>query len=86
MGDVKYEEVYLKSCKTVVEVIEPLARYFHFYNAERIHASLGYRTPQEVYFGERRLKEGSETKSAQALLHQIQPFPASGMRGQAFLS
>ncbi len=70
---VKYEEVYLKSYETVAEARQCLARYFHFYNTERLHESLGYRTPQEVYFEERKLKGVSETKSTQALLHQIQP-------------
>jgi len=70
---VKYEEVYLKSYETVIEARESLARYFHFYNTERLHESLGYRTPQEVYFEGQRLKEGSETKPVQAPLHQIQP-------------
>jgi len=70
---VKYEEVYLKGYETVREAKESLARYFHFYNTERLHESLGYRTPQEVYFEEQRLKKGSETKLTQASLHQIQP-------------
>lgn len=76
---VKYEEVYLKSYETLKEAKECLARYFHFYNTERLHESLGYRTPQEVYFGERGNKvslpaqAGPETKPMQALLHQIQP-------------
>lgn len=46
---VKYEEVYLKSYETVREAREGLATYFHFYNNERLHESLGYRTPKEVY-------------------------------------
>lgn len=70
---VKYEEVYLKGYETVREAKESLARYFHFYNTERLHESLGYRTPQEVYFEEQRCKKGSETKLTQAPLHQIQP-------------
>jgi hypothetical protein len=28
-----------------------LAAYFRFYNEERFHETLGYRTPHEVYFG-----------------------------------
>ncbi len=42
---VKYEEVYLKNYSTVKEAKDGLARYFHFYNTERLHESLGYQTP-----------------------------------------
>jgi hypothetical protein len=28
-----------------------LARYFAFYNGERLHQALAYRTPAEVYGG-----------------------------------
>lgn len=48
---VKYEEVYLHDYRTVQEARERLAAYFHFYNNERLHEALGYRTPHEVYFG-----------------------------------
>lgn len=48
---IKYEEVYLHDYRTVQEAWERLAAYFHFYNTERLHESLGYRTPHEVYFG-----------------------------------
>ena len=72
---VKYEEVYLKSYETVKEARESLARYFHFYNTERLHQALGYLTPQEIYFKERKIRKGLETKTipAQASLHHIQP-------------
>lgn len=46
---VKYEEVFLREYKTVREAKNGLARYFEFYNNERPHQSLGYRTPREVY-------------------------------------
>jgi putative transposase len=46
---VKYEEVYLHDYQTVSEVRKGLVRYFLFYNQERLHESLGYRTPSGVY-------------------------------------
>jgi putative transposase len=46
---VKYEEVYLNEYATVRDVIAGLTRYFHFYNHERLHQALGYRTPAQVY-------------------------------------
>ena len=46
---VKYEEVYLKDYADGWEAEENLASYFRFYNHERIHQSLEYRTPAEVY-------------------------------------
>jgi transposase InsO family protein len=48
---VKYEEVYLHDYRTVQEAREHLASYFRFYNTERLHETLGYRTPHEIYFG-----------------------------------
>ena len=46
---VKYEEVYLKDYGDVLEARDGLGRYFRFYNEERLHQSLGYRTPAVVY-------------------------------------
>ena len=46
---VKYEEVYLKDYRSVMEAAEGLGAYFSFYNTERLHQSLGYRTPERVY-------------------------------------
>jgi putative transposase len=46
---VKYEEVYLKDYANGWDAEASLASYFHFYDEERIHQSLGYRTPAEVY-------------------------------------
>ena len=63
----------MKSYETVAEARQSLAKYFHFYNTERLHESLGYQTPKEVYYKERRLKETTATKPGQAPLHQIQP-------------
>jgi putative transposase len=48
---VKYEEVYLHEYRTAGEARAQLTDYFRFYNEERSHEALGYRTPHEVYFG-----------------------------------
>jgi putative transposase len=48
---VKYEEVYLKDYSVVDEARRGLSDYFALYNTERLHQSLGYKTPAEVYFG-----------------------------------
>jgi putative transposase len=48
---VKYEEVYLREYSTVREAQQGLGRYFGFYNDERLHQALGYRTPAAVYRG-----------------------------------
>jgi putative transposase len=46
---VKYEDVYLKGYESVPQLRAGLLRYFGFYNTQRRHQSLDYRTPQEVY-------------------------------------
>lgn len=48
---VKYEEVYLKDYQQVRDAAQGLGDYFPFYNMERGHQSLDYRTPYEVYHG-----------------------------------
>jgi len=50
---VKYEEVYLHDYQTVPAARIHLSGYFEFYNNERPHETLGYRTPHEVYCGTR---------------------------------
>ncbi len=47
---VKYEEVYLKDYETVRDAVDGLNRWFRFYNHERIHQSLCYRTPSAIHF------------------------------------
>jgi putative transposase len=48
---VKHEDVYLWGYESVPALEEGLGRYFSFYNEERPHQSLGYRTPAAVYRG-----------------------------------
>ncbi len=59
---VKYEEVYIHSYESIVEAKNSLRRYFHFYNTERLHETLGYRTPHEVYFGVDRNDNGQASE------------------------
>jgi len=47
---VKYEEVYLKEYADVKDAVRQLGEYFRFYNNERPHQSLDYKTPACVYF------------------------------------
>ncbi len=46
---VKYEEVYLRAYQNGREARFSLDNYFRFYNTERPHQALGYRTPAEVF-------------------------------------
>ena len=45
----KYEEVYLKDYGSVMEARDGIERYLQFYNHERLHQSLDYRTPAAIY-------------------------------------
>ena len=57
---VKYEEVYLKDYASGWEAETSLAAYFRFYDHERIHQSLGYRTPADVY----RMRDSSRRRQS----------------------
>ena len=50
---VKYEEVYLHDYTTVLDAVDDLKTYFWFYNTERPHQALAYRTPAVVHCGAR---------------------------------
>lgn len=47
---VKYEEVFLKEYRSMMEARVELGRFFKWYNEGRPHQSLGYQTPDEVYY------------------------------------
>jgi putative transposase len=55
---VKYEDVYLRGYEAVPDLERGLRRYFGFYNHERLHQALGYRTPAAVYDGRSDVCEG----------------------------
>lgn len=50
---VKYEHVYLRDRQTVQDTWLGLRDFFNFYNHERFHQSLDYRTPADVYLAKR---------------------------------
>jgi putative transposase len=58
---VKYENVYLKGYETIPDAEAGLKEYFNFYNTDRKHQSLGYKTPWAVYSG---LEVGQTKRSA----------------------
>lgn len=47
----KYEHLYLKDYAKITEINGGTGEYIEYYNFDRIHASLNYNTPYEVYFG-----------------------------------
>lgn len=47
---IKYEEVYLNDYGSPREARLRLGHYITFYNHERVHQALDYRTPAEVYY------------------------------------
>jgi len=59
---VKYEEVYLKDYADPREARHGLRAYFRYYNAQRPHQALDYRTPAEMYDG----RAGGERERAAA--------------------
>jgi putative transposase len=46
---VKYENVYLFVYENELDLYKGLNNYFEFYNHQRLHQSLDYKTPEEVY-------------------------------------
>lgn len=62
---VKYEEVYLRAYESVPVARERIDAYMNFYNNERPHQALGYRTPAQVYYEV--LDQLSDTAAADSL-------------------
>lgn len=48
---VKYKKVHLKQYFQIQGALNGVGVYMEFYDNERLHQSLKYRTPTEVYFG-----------------------------------
>ena len=47
---VKYEDVYLQSYADGIALYQGLENYFTFYNEQRFHQSLDYKTPSSIYY------------------------------------
>jgi putative transposase len=56
---IKYEEVYLKAYQNRTEARAGIGSYLEFYNQERPHQALGYRTPGDVF------QEGQQNRYGQ---------------------
>jgi putative transposase len=66
----KYEEVYLNAYVSVAEAKAGIGSWLSFYNEERQHQSLGYRTPRQAYQAECRWICGrSATPTGGAFAH-----------------
>ncbi len=50
----KYEEVYLHAYETVAAARAGIGGWLRFYNEERLHRALDYRTPSAVFAAARR--------------------------------
>lgn len=46
----KYEDIYIRGYEKISDCIRGVNKYFKFYNSERFHQSLKYKTPDEIYF------------------------------------
>lgn len=78
---VKYEEVYLRDYEGVAEAKESLGRYFKFYNDERPHQSLGYRTPREVHSDEEGGEKFANLPAVTPLRLRLRSVTAAGCGG-----
>jgi len=66
---VKYENIYLNDYIDIPQARKGLMDYFQFYNKERIHQSLGYKTPEQVYLGG--MKESSSELQKSFILPSV---------------
>lgn len=64
----KYEHVYLHVCEDGLSLYQGLEQYLDFYNNERLHQSLGYKSPESFY-------EYAAVKQNKDTGHQDIPLP-----------
>lgn len=73
---VKYEDIYLRDYGTLGEARAGLAAYFEFYNHQRPHQGLDYRTPAEV------MKANPTTEAEGAGHDPVSPVPFASFGGE----
>ena len=76
---VKYEDVYIHDYQTLGEARLGLGRYFRFYNHQRVHQALDYRTPAEVYGADGVDTPGERRAAAGRGLFPPRPRPAAAL-------
>jgi len=47
---IKYEEIYLNEYKNIKELNVAIEKYMDLYNKKRLHSTIDYKTPDEVYY------------------------------------
>lgn len=47
---IKYEEIYLNEYKNIKALNRAIEKYMNLYNSKRLHSTLEYKTPNEVYY------------------------------------
>ncbi len=68
---VKYEDIYLRQYRNIPECKTGLGEYFRFYDSERRHQSLDYKTPMEVYLeGIKNRGDGAGEREQQSTLRR----------------
>ena len=47
---IKYEEIYLNEYKNIKSLNRAIEKYMNSYNKKRLHSTIGYKTPNEIYY------------------------------------
>ena len=80
---VKYEEVYLHAYRDGREALQRLSAYFEFYNVRRLHQSLDYRPPNEIYFNNREPDVEPGAAAAVTASKLLPPAASDSLSGRA---
>ncbi len=62
---IKYEEIYLNEYKNIKSLNRAIEKYMNTYNKKRLHSSIGYKTPNEIYY---QAENNLDPKGAKLLL------------------